>query len=209
MSGFDEVIEGVWHWQAEHPRIKQPVHSAYLSGSRTAIDPIGCEGLVEELGERGGVDLVLLSNRHHLRGAEPLVEAFGCGVRAPASGMHEFEPGQGVEPYEWGEELAPGVTAHEIGAICPDDGAFHVEVGPGALALADAVIVWDGELVFVPDFLMDEPERVKPATVAALESLLELEFDALLLAHGDPIPAGGKDALRRFVANPGSADFEL
>jgi hypothetical protein len=29
--------------------------------------------------------------------------------------------------------------------------------------------------------------------------LLELEFDALLLAHGDPILGDGKEALRKFV----------
>lgn len=209
MSGFDEVVEGVLHWQAPHPRIKQEVHSAYLTGSRTAIDPIGAEGLVEALTERGGVERVLLTNRHHLRGAEQLVEAFGCEVRAPASGMGEFGEGEPVTPYEWGDELAPGVVAHEIGAICPDDGALHIAAGPGVLALADAVIAWEGELAFVPDFLMDEPERVKPATVAALESLLELDFDAVLLAHGDPIKSGGKDTLRRFVADPGQANFEL
>jgi hypothetical protein len=29
--------------------------------------------------------------------------------------------------------------------------------------------------------------------------LLELEFDALLLAHGGPVVGDGKEALRRFV----------
>lgn len=78
-----------------------------------------------------------------------------------------------VTPYEWGETLARGVTAHEVGAICPDDGALLIAIGPGLLAFADAVIGWQGELAFVPDFLMDEPDRVKPATVAALERLLD------------------------------------
>lgn len=207
MTDLSEVADGILHWKAFHERIRQDAHSYYLTGSRTAIDPMPSEGLAEALAERGGVERVILTNRHHLRGAEQLAEVFGCGVWCPAPGIHEFEADQQVEPYEWGEELAPGVTAHAIAAICPDDGALHIEAGAGAIAFADAIIRWDGELAFVPDFLMDEPERVKPETTGALERLLELDFDALLLAHGDPIPSGGKDALRRFVESPRQAGF--
>lgn len=208
MSDFKQVIEGVLHWKAFHDRIRQDAHSYYLPGQRLAIDPMPSQGLAEALAERGGVERVVLTNRHHLRGAEQLAAFFGCGVHCPASGMHEFEHDQPVEPYAWGDELAPGVVAHQIGAICPDDGALHIAIGPGAIAFADAVIAWQGELAFVPDFLMDEPERVKSETAAALERLLELEFDAILLAHGDPIPSGGHQVLRRFIEAPHQASFE-
>lgn len=208
MSGFNEVVKGILHWKAYHDRIRQDAHSYYLPGVRVAIDPMPSDGLLEALAAAGGVEKVVLTNRHHLRGSEEIAAVFGCRVCAPASGMHEFENDQPVDPYEWGEELAPGVTAHEIAAICPDDGALHIEVGPGAVAFADAVIGWNGGLAFVPDFLMDEPDRVKPATTAALERLLALDFDAVLLAHGDPIRSGGKEAIRRFIENPAQASFE-
>jgi hypothetical protein len=71
------------------------------------------------------------------------------------------------------------------------------------------VIRWDGELAFVPDFLMDDPEETKAGTLKALEPLLDLEWDALLLAHGDPAPSGGKAELRAFIAEPRGADFSL
>jgi hypothetical protein len=58
-----------------------------------------------------------------------------------------------------------------------------------------------GELEFVPDSLMDEPEETKRGLRQAYERLLGLDFDALLLAHGRPIPTGGKAALRKFVAD--------
>ncbi len=209
MSGFSEVTDGIWHWSAPHPGIGQVVHSYLVPGSGLAIDPIWIDGLDREIEDRGGITRVALTNRHHLRGAERLQERLGCEILAPALGMHEFGEGDAVKPYEWGTEVAPGVTAHEVGAICPDDGALLINRSPGALALADAVISWDGKLSFVPDFLMDEPERVKAATIDALAPLLELDFDALLLAHGEPIATGGKDALREFVGDPRQADFSL
>ncbi len=208
MSGFSEVIPGVLHWSAKHPRIGQRVHSCYLPDIRVAIDPISAGGLVADVQRRGGVERVLLTNRHHLRAGRELRAEFGCTIHCPASGMHEFgDDTDGIEPYDWGEELAPGVIAHEIGAICPDDGALHVRIGPGALALADSVIRWEGELAFVPEFLMDDPERVRAGTLEALERLLDLDFDAILLAHGEPTPTGGKDELRHFVASPREASF--
>ena len=208
MSDFCEVIPGILHWKAYHDRIRQDAHSYYLPEQRIAIDPMPSEGLLDALAEQGGVERVLLTNRHHLRGSEQIAEVFGCRVYCPAAGMHEFDDGQPVHAYEWGEQLAPGVTAHEIAAICPDDGALHIAIGGGAVAFADAVIRMDDELAFVPDFLMDEPASVKPATTKALEDLLDLEFDAILLAHGDPFPSGGKDVIRRFIAEPKQVSFE-
>ena len=202
------MIEGVEHWQAVHPNIGQPVHSVLLPERRLAVDPIGGDGLAEEIERRGGLERILLSNRHHLRAGAELAERFGCEILAPAAGMHEFGASDPVRPYEWGEEVAPGVTAHEVAAICPDDGAFHIRLGPGALAMADGVIADELGLAFVPDFLMDDPETVKRSQLEALDRLCELDFDALLLAHGAPIPSGGKRALREFVDSARSASFD-
>ena len=208
MSDFRSVVEGVEHWQAVHPKIGQPVHSAYLPGPRVAIDPIGFDGLAEAIESRGGLDRVVLSNRHHLRAGAELAERFNCEVLAPAPGMHEFGDSDPVRSYEWGEEVAPGVTAHEVGAICPDDGALHIEAGPGVLAMADGVVADERGLAFVPDFLMDDPEKVKRTQLEALGRLCELDFDALLLAHGEPIGSGGKRALREFIDSPRSTSFD-
>ena len=46
---------------------------------------------------------------------------------------------------------------------------------------------------------MDDPEQTKRRLRAAYERLLELDFDPLLLAHGDPVVGGARDALREFV----------
>ncbi len=124
------------------------------------------------------------------------------------SGLHEFANGPEVEGYAYGDVLAPGITAHEVGSICPDDAALHIQSAPGLLAFADGLIRWDGELTFVPDFLIgDDPEGVKRGIVESLRRLCELEFDALMFAHGEPVTSGGREALREFVESPSSARF--
>jgi len=47
---------------------------------------------------------------------------------------------------------------------------------------------------------MDDPEDTKRALREAYGRLLDLDFHALLLAHGEPIVRDGKEALREFAA---------
>ncbi len=93
---------------------------------------------------------------------------------------------------------------HEVGAICPDETALHIP-GHQALVCADGVVRWPGVdgLTFVPDWLMDEPAGTKEGLRAAYRGLLALDFDRLLLAHGDPVVGGAKAALRSFVDDAG------
>ena len=46
---------------------------------------------------------------------------------------------------------------------------------------------------------MDDPARTKAALRDAYRRIAELDFDALLLAHGDPIVSGGREALADFA----------
>lgn len=200
---MEEIVPGVHHWTATHPSIHMRVHSAYVAPARALIDPlVPDEGLAAFEG-LARPEVVLLTNRHHYRHSDRFAEAFGCRVRASAPGMHEFEgTDRVVEPFAWGEEVAPGIVAHEVGVLCPDESALHIAVGSGVLAVADGAVRFGGpDLGFVPDHLLgDEPEEIKRGLRASYARLLELDFDALLLAHGEPIAAGAKDALRAFAA---------
>ena len=68
-------------------------------------------------------------------------------------------------------------------------------------ACGDGVVRWAGQepLAFVPDRFMDDPEGTKAGLRSAYRGLLELDFELLLLAHGGPVTAGAKDALRAFA----------
>jgi hypothetical protein len=198
---MNEVLPGVLHWTAHHEGIGARVHSHFAVESAALIDPRVPEGGVEEIARYGRPDRILLSNRHHLRHSEQFADAFGCPIRCHEAGLWEFDGGPDVQPFRFGDEVAPGITALEMGALTPEDTVFHLSAGPGALLFADGLTRrGDGELAFVADWLMgDDPEGVKRGLLASLRRLLDQDFDALLFAHGEPMPSGGRAALRRFV----------
>jgi hypothetical protein len=191
---MNEIAPGVLDWTAFRDTIGQDVHSHYVTEPGVLIDPMPPNG-----GLPDEPRLVVLTNRHHLRYAAD----YDCPVRCHEAGLHEFEGGDvEVQGFAFGDELAPGVRALEVGVLCPEETALHIAAGDGVLAFADAVIRGrDGGLTFVSDYLLgDDPEAVKSGLRGAFARLLEeQEFDALLLAHGDPSPSGGRAELERLV----------
>jgi hypothetical protein len=196
VASMEEISRGLWHWTAHHPRIGIEVSSYFVPQHGLLLDPLIPPEGVERLEELARPREILLTNRHHWRDCGRLVERFGCTVRAPRTGMHEFDEGQPVMPYDFGDSLVDGaVTVHEVGVLCPDESALHIP-SVSALAVADGVVHY-GELSFVSDDLMDDPEDTKAGLKGAYARLADdLEFENLLTAHGDPLVGGAREALR-------------
>lgn len=193
---MDEIVPGIVSWETHHEGIGYPIRSHWLVGEKVVIDPRVPEGGLDAFAD-DPPEHALLSNRHHHRHAARFRERFGTAVRCHEAGMHEFGEGEEVEPFAFGEAWN-GVTAVEVGAICPEETALHAPAR-SALAIGDA-IVNHGELGFVPEqYLGDDPEGVKAAIRAAARRLLDLEWTHLLLAHGDPIVDDGKARLAEFL----------
>ena len=197
----EQIAAGLWHWSARHEHTGVPAHSYYLEAERVLLDPmVPSEGL-EWFDADGTPEHILLTNRHHDRDAWELRNAFGCEVHCVRNGIYELEGRGPVTPFDFGDELPGGALAYEVDAICPDETALLIPAHR-ALACADGVVRWPGAgpgLAFVPDYLMDEPEQTKAGLRHAYSALLDLDFDTLLLAHGDPVVGSGKDALRSFA----------
>lgn len=198
---MEEIVPGVWHWTAYHEGIRQGVHSHFLAGPRALLDPMLPDEGLDWFDRDRRPDRILLTNRHHYRHSGRFADAFGCPVLVAETGLHEFEGGPDVEGFSFGDEVAPGVMALEVGAICPDETALHYADG-GVLAVADGVVRTGGELRFVSDYLLgDDPEDIKEGLRTAYGRLCERhEFDTLTLAHGEPIVGSGREALRAFAA---------
>jgi hypothetical protein len=197
-----EILPGVHHWTARHPKIHIDVSSYYLAEEKVLIDPLlPAEGLDPFA---RGVDHIFLTNRHHYRQSDAFVRRFGCTVWCSAPGMHEFTHGEKVTAFNFGDTLPGGIEAIEIGELCPDETALFVAREGGLLAVADGVVrTGSGPLRFVEDdYIRDDPSEV-PAVKAGLRRayarVLNRTFDTLLMAHGLPMVGGARAALRMFT----------
>jgi hypothetical protein len=196
---MEEIAPGLWHWRARNEKIGSDVSSYYLAEGRVLIDPMTPPDGLEQLERLGPPEHIVLSNRHHDRDSWRLRERFGATVHCIRNGLHELDGRGPVEPFDFGEQLPGGIVVYEVDAICPDETALHMPA-LRALACADGVVRSGGAgLGFVPDSLMDDPEQTKRGLLDAYTQLLELDFDLLLLAHGEPLVGGGKQALRDFI----------
>jgi hypothetical protein len=195
-----QLLPGVVHWKARHPHIGVEVSSYYLVEDRVLIDPIAPpDGLEWFEGREPAV--ALLTNRHHTRSVGEFVDRFGVVVQASRPGMHEFEGRPfAVEPFDDQAELPGGVVAHEVGVICPDEFALELTT-QRALAVADGLMHYGDELGFVPDrYIGDDPPAIHRGLREVYARLVdEVDFDNLLLAHGDPIIGGAREELRSFA----------
>lgn len=216
MSAIEEVLPGVFHWTGIHPKIHIEVSSYWLDDAGVLIDPLvpAQEGLDWFAGREREPEVIVLSNRHHYRESGGFVERFGCPVLCNREGLHEFTGGERVSGFDIGAQLAGGVVACELDAICADDTALHLPHRQ-ALVLADGVVKGgpyggDGPLGWVPDSLMDDPVGTKQGLLTGCEHLLsELEFEHLLLAHGGPVIDNGRALLQDLVDAGGRTAFEM
>jgi Metallo-beta-lactamase superfamily len=215
VTSVDEVLPRLFHWRTRHPSIGVLVDSYWLDESGVLIDPLvpaehGIEWFSKDDAEPRAV---LLTNRHHYRDAGRFAQRFGCSVHCCQAAMHEFTAKQRVQPFEFGDQLAGGVLACEVDAICPDESALYIP-SHHALAIADGVVLGgprgaEGLLGFVPDSLMEEPAQTKRGLLCAYARLLEeLDFEHLLLAHGGPIIGTGRDRLQELIDVGGRTAFE-
>jgi len=199
---MQQLVPGIFHWTAVNPAIGTRVSSYYIEAAGAVIDPMVPEDGLDAL--PGRPQRVLLSSGHHLRDSRQIADSFGIPICASRQAVeHLGADGAGIQVWDDGEaHPAPTVTALHIGVLCEDEGALHIAVGDGALVLADAVHHGRDGLGFFSDSLLgDDPESVKQGLKAALGALAEsLHFDALLLAHGEPLASGGREALQAFAA---------
>jgi glyoxylase-like metal-dependent hydrolase (beta-lactamase superfamily II) len=211
-----EVLPGVYHWEAMHPRIHIEVSSYWLEDGGVLLDPLvpADVGIDWFASRPARPQAVVLSNRHHLRDSLRFREEFGCRILCTRAGLHEFKHGEPVEGFDPGDTLPGGVVAHELGGISPDDTALYLG-DRRALAFADGVVrvgalMGDGELGFVPDSLMDDPPATKRALLEGLQRLLaELDFENVLLAHGGPLIGDGRARLLELIDAGGRTAFEF
>jgi hypothetical protein len=211
-----EVLPGVIHWTAIHPRIEIEVSSYWFDDGGILIDPLipPDTGLEWFSGRPTPPTAIVLSNRHHYRSSGSFVERFACQVYCARSGLHEFTHGEAVTGFDPGDRLPGGVVACEVGGLCPDETALYLP-GRGAVVFADGVVRAGppgdpGPLGFVPDALMDDPPETKRRLLDVFARVLrDLDFEHVLLAHGGPLVGDGRAQLQELISSGGRTAFEI
>jgi glyoxylase-like metal-dependent hydrolase (beta-lactamase superfamily II) len=208
----EQLADGLWRWTARHPEWhpgefgSEVVSFALRAGDDTVlIDPLlppepdAVLDLIErELGKRLAM---LISVPYHVRSSEEIRDRFRGEVETTIWGhpacRKRLADGAGFQTFEPGDSLPGGASAYRIGKPRRHEMPLLLP-SHRALVFGDAVAEVDGELRVWADKRVDANvsrfyhERFNPT----LEPLLELDFESVLVTHGQPLLAGGREALR-------------
>jgi hypothetical protein len=209
---MQKLTDGLWRWTARHPEwhpgefgAEVACFAAQAGDTTLLVDPLlppdpdpVLEAIDGMLGERLAI---LITIPYHVRSSEELwrryrgqAETTIHGHRTCAKRLSDRSGFREIEPWV---PLPAGVTAHTIGKPRRYEMPLHVP-SHRALAFGDAVVEADGELrVWATDEIDSKVERFyRERFNPTLEPLLELDFDAVLPTHGQPVLTGGKRALK-------------
>jgi hypothetical protein len=202
-----QLADGLWRWTARHPdwhpgEFGSEVASfALRAGHETVLvdpllppDPDSVLDLIEQqLGERLAI---LITIPYHVRSSEQIRDRFGRQVETTIWGHRacrkRLGDPAGFRAFEPGDELPAEASAHRIGKPRRFETPLHLP-SHRALAFGDAVAEVDGALRVWSERRVDADvssfyrERFNPT----LEPLLELDFDRVLVTHGQPVLEGG------------------
>jgi hypothetical protein len=213
MPPMEELTEGLWRWTARHPEWHPGEFGAEVAcfaaqaGDTTLLidpllpaDPSSVLAVIDDaVGDRLAI---LITIPYHVRSAEELWRRYGKdaettihGHPAAAKRLEDRSAFRAIEPRA---PLPGGATAQTIGKPRRYEMPLHLP-SHAALVFGDAVAESGGRLVVWSSERIDDKverfyrERFNPT----LEPLLELDFDNVLVTHGQPVLGGGKRALRR------------
>lgn len=194
-----ELLPGVlgWSWFSE-PHGYDFNGTLFLDAEgNLCVDPVEpTEEVLDRLAAEG-VAQILITNRNHTRAANRVRERTGARIAIhPADAAYARDQGTAIDAeLEVGERAGPftvvGVPGKSPGEIALHDPARRL------LVVGDAVIGNPpGRLSLLRERVMDDPARLR----TSVRSLLELDFDVLVVGDGVPIREGGRERLRELVA---------
>jgi glyoxylase-like metal-dependent hydrolase (beta-lactamase superfamily II) len=193
----EQIRPDLWRWVTYHEEWKDEVGSVALLGGDerpVLIDPLLPNDAAGELGDLPGPPHVLITIYYHARSAAEISKRMrGARVWAPRRGAAAvkrrspvtdlFRPGDrlpgGVEAY-------PTVRSSEVVFWLP----AHRALVPGDVLLGRE----GGGLRLCPASWLPSG-RTQAELGESLRPLLGLPVETVLVSHGEPVLAGGREAL--------------
>ena len=194
-----EFLPGVlsWSWFSEPQGYDFNGTLLLNAEGNLCVDPVDpTEEVLARLAKEG-VAQILITNRNHTRAANRVREHTGAQAAIhPADAAYARDQGTAIDAeLEVGERVGP-FTVVGVPGKSPGEIALH-NPARRLLVVGDAVIGNPpGQLTLLRERVMDDPARLR----ASVQSLLELDVDALIVGDGVSIREGGRDRLRELVA---------
>ena len=199
------IDEGLWRWTAPHPEWskgadwEREVGCVYWESGESVVlvDPLipdtprersrFLDSLDADVERVADPVVVLLTCRWHRRSADELAGRYGGRILAPERSGADTSS---VQP-----DVLIGTTAFAAGPGTDDELVYWLpEVR--SLVVGDVLLGDDhGGVRLLPESWLSGDGGIA-AVSRALEPLLELPIERVLVSHGAPVLGGGREALR-------------
>jgi glyoxylase-like metal-dependent hydrolase (beta-lactamase superfamily II) len=194
-----QILPGIFTWSWLSPKHGYNFNGYAFKSNEglIVIDPATMDGsdlgLLEKLGTPGPI---ILTNKDHERMAYELRDRFGAKIyinkkdAPPLKQLPDYT-------YEDGDILPGNLRAINISnSKSPGETALLWLLGKGILFIGDAIIGWPpGEFSLLPSFIFKNPELAK----YSIRTLLDYDFDTVLVGDGECVLTGGKEAIKRLL----------
>jgi glyoxylase-like metal-dependent hydrolase (beta-lactamase superfamily II) len=208
----ERLANDLWRWTARHPEWHPGEFGAEVAcfavktgDDALLIDPLlppEPQPVLDLIGEILGKRLaILITIPYHVRSSEEIRRRFRRQAETTIHGhpacARRLKTKTGFEPIDPGTPLPADVSAYPIGKPRRFETPLYVP-SQRALVFGDAVAEVDGRLrVWATDRVDAKVERFyRERFNPTLKLLLELDFDRVLVTHGQPVMNDGKKALR-------------
>lgn len=191
-----QVSRTAFLWQQYDASAKADLFSTalLLAGATYLIDPIPLAPTALAHALRGRtITGILVTNGNHVRTAAGFANDYGAPI---------FADPELLLVREWDDvqtsaiEHAEGLTIVQLSGAPLGEIAIHHSEGGGELVVGDALINFDPYgFTFLPDKYCQNPPQMRES----LRSLLELQFERILFAHGLPIMSRGRERVEQLL----------
>jgi len=196
-----DVARNLFGWASYHPQWKVDFNSYALKTSEGVvfIDPLKPDpAVVEKLKALGEPIAILLTNAHHDRGADWFRKQYDIQVYAHEKAKADCDTKIDVLLMD-GERLPGPVKAVYMPGSSAGETAFYSKVAGGIVLMGDTLLnQGDKGLALLQDDYMED----KKQALKSLQKILELDFNVITFAHGEPIVQDAKKKIASFLKKP-------
>ena len=198
---MEEILKDIYIWSIFSPEKGFNFNGWFilkqnpLFGNVVIDPPQPSDDDLAQMRSLGGVSEIIITNRDHVRWSKELKNKFDAPIRMPSADASLVEI-EVDSTFDDGDALAGFLKAvHVPNNKSPGETALYWQLRK-ILFIGDAVIGKPpGNVSLLPQ------EKYADITLArnGINVLADLDFEALLLSDGQPIPKDGKMAVENFI----------